>query len=544
MKAIDAGPFLFLLIVNIVLLIAGMFIDPGTAIIVLMPALFPVAVSMGIDPVHFGLVVCVTACTGMITPPFGLDLFVASSTLNKPVVEITRGVVAVHRGEHRGAADHHLRAGHRDVPAEPAVWRALKVPTTGSSQARSAHARLRELPLTSLLPVGVIVPASLTIRGFSLKNIQDGGEAILEGLRSLNVEYVISSPGSEWPSLWEALARQKQSGSSGPTYLDCGHETLAVAMATGYTQVTGRMQAVLLHAGAGLLQGSMAIYGARAQAAPMLVMSGESAAYGEGNFDPGPQWYRNLSIVGGPQRLVEPVVKMALQSTSVETLYHGVVRAGEIAQRTPRGPTYLCVSMEAMIAEWPRPEAMPAAAPPPASQPAAEDISRVAADLAKSRSPFILVERAGSDRETFDALVELAELLAIPVIDAPGASLSNFPKSHDLYLGLDTNPYLDEMDFVLLVENEAPWYPPSNIPKNAKIVAISGNPLRDTMVYQVIGAERYLEGDTALTLRLLTEALRQQKAGCRRGRGAPRALEGRARQASSAARSRRTEGGG
>jgi C4-dicarboxylate transporter DctM subunit len=92
MKAIDAGPYMFLLIVNIVLLIAGMLIDPGTAIIVLMPALFPVAVSMGIDPVHFGLVVCVTACTGMITPPFGLDLFVASSTLNKPVVEITRGI--------------------------------------------------------------------------------------------------------------------------------------------------------------------------------------------------------------------------------------------------------------------------------------------------------------------------------------------------------------------------------------------------------------------------------------------------------------------
>jgi C4-dicarboxylate transporter DctM subunit len=91
-KAVDAGPYLFLLIVNIVLLIAGMFIDPGTAIVVLMPALFPVAKSLGIDPVHLGLVVCITACTGMITPPFGLDLFVASSTLNKPVVEISRGV--------------------------------------------------------------------------------------------------------------------------------------------------------------------------------------------------------------------------------------------------------------------------------------------------------------------------------------------------------------------------------------------------------------------------------------------------------------------
>src|SRR5690606_35619411 len=139
------------------------------------------------------------------------------------------------------------------------------------------------------------------------------------------IEYIISSPGSEWPSLWEALARQKKSGTSGPAYLDCGHETIAVAMATGYTRVTGRMQAVLLHAGAGLLQGSMAIYGARAMETPMLVMSGESASYGEGAFDPGPQWYRSLSVIGGPQRLVEPLVKVALQPTSVETLYHSVV---------------------------------------------------------------------------------------------------------------------------------------------------------------------------------------------------------------------------
>ena len=97
------------------------------------------------------------------------------------------------------------------------------------------------------------------------------------------------------------------------------------------------------------------------------------------------------------------------------------------------------------------------------------------------------------------------------MIDAPGACLANFPKSHDLYLGLDTNPYLAEMDFALLIENEAPWYPPSNAPKNATIVAIGSNPLKDTLVYQVTGAGQYLEGDTALTLRLLTEALREVK---------------------------------
>lgn len=92
MRAIGAGPLLFLLIVNIVLIIAGMFIDPGTAQIILVPVLFPVAVTLGIDPVHFGLVVGLNVCLAMITPPFGLDIFVAASTLNKPVTEIISGV--------------------------------------------------------------------------------------------------------------------------------------------------------------------------------------------------------------------------------------------------------------------------------------------------------------------------------------------------------------------------------------------------------------------------------------------------------------------
>ena len=179
-----------------------------------------------------------------------------------------------------------------------------------------------------------------------------------------------------------------------------------------------------------------------------------------------------------------------------------------------------------MIAEWSRPEAMRAIAPPPASRPSDDDIAKVADELIKARSPFILVESAGSDQDTFDALVELAELVAMPVIDAPGACLSNFPKSHELYLGLDTNPYLAEMDFALLVENEAPWYPPSNAPKNANIVALGSNPLKDTLVYQVTNAGQYLEGNTAAALRLLIEALRGTQARCRCDLCAPRPLEG------------------
>lgn len=353
-----------------------------------------------------------------------------------------------------------------------------------------------------------------------MKNYQDGGEAILEAFRNLGVEYVISSPGSEWPSFWEAMARQKQNGSAGPTYLDCGHETIAVTMAAAYTHITGRMQAVLLHAGAGLLQGAMAVGAARNMETPMVLMSGEAANYGETDFDPGSQWYRNLSVVGGPQRLLEPVVKWALQSPSPATLYQSVVRAGELAQRAPKGPTYLPVAMETMLQEWLRPEQLRKVPTAPKVQPAAEEIERLAALLAKAKCPVISVENAGPNREAFDALVELAELIAAPVVEGAGAFFANFPKSHDLYLGTNIRPLLNEMDFALLVESRAPWYPPSNIPKKATIAAIGESPLKSHMVYQVMEAGHYLEGDVGLTLRLLIEALRRH--GCDAGKVAER----------------------
>ena len=110
------------------------------------------------------------------------------------------------------------------------------------------------------------------------------------------------------------------------------------------------MQIVLLHAGAGLAQGSMAIAASRAlETTDAHHVRRVEAAYGETDFDPGSQWYRNLGVVGGAHRIVEPMVKWAQSIPSYETLYHSVLRAGEMAQRTPKGPTYLCVSMETLL---------------------------------------------------------------------------------------------------------------------------------------------------------------------------------------------------
>ena len=92
LNAVDAGPIIFLMVVNVAFLIAGMFIDPNSALLILVPPLYPVATALGIDPIHFGMIVTLNISIGMITPPFGLDLFVASSTLSKPVMTIVSGI--------------------------------------------------------------------------------------------------------------------------------------------------------------------------------------------------------------------------------------------------------------------------------------------------------------------------------------------------------------------------------------------------------------------------------------------------------------------
>ena len=77
LQAVLQSPMLFLLGVNAALFLIGMFIETSAAIIVLAPILAPVAVHFGIDPVHFGLVMVVNLALGMITPPFGVNLFAA-----------------------------------------------------------------------------------------------------------------------------------------------------------------------------------------------------------------------------------------------------------------------------------------------------------------------------------------------------------------------------------------------------------------------------------------------------------------------------------
>ncbi|RXT07002.1 TRAP transporter large permease [Ammoniphilus sp. CFH 90114] len=77
--SISESPIVFLLVLNILLLIVGMFMDGIAAMIILVPILLPVSLNFGIDPIHLGIIICINLTIGLITPPVGTALFIASS---------------------------------------------------------------------------------------------------------------------------------------------------------------------------------------------------------------------------------------------------------------------------------------------------------------------------------------------------------------------------------------------------------------------------------------------------------------------------------
>jgi len=92
-QSLTSSPVIILLLINILLLIVGTFMDTTAAIIILAPILFPIATSVGIDPVHFGIVMVVNLSIGFITPPLGVNLFVACGISKLSLEEVSKGII-------------------------------------------------------------------------------------------------------------------------------------------------------------------------------------------------------------------------------------------------------------------------------------------------------------------------------------------------------------------------------------------------------------------------------------------------------------------
>jgi acetolactate synthase I/II/III large subunit len=300
------------------------------------------------------------------------------------------------------------------------------------------------------------------------------GKAMLKVMQRTGIDHIVSSPGSEWPPVWEALAELSSEGAQKPKYINCRHEAVAVAMAAGYTKVTGRPQVVMLHATAGPLNAAMTIRAALHERTPMVIISGEVAAYGENSnvADPGGQWLHDLTDLGGSPDLLRGCVKWADRVMSAELLAPTLERAVQIALEPPAGPVLIGIPFECMMEEVSLSEHGRANEVVRAVAVDDAAIERAVAMIASAKNPVVLTEHAGGNPRAVESLVELCELFSLPVMESYRPAFLNFPRTHPLYQHHDPK-FVNAADLVLMVDAVTPWYPASKGPKNAKVISIA-----------------------------------------------------------------------
>ena len=338
--------------------------------------------------------------------------------------------------------------------------------------------------------------------------VEGAAEAYVELFNRYGVDYVISSPGTEFVPLWEYLAKYNSLGKK-PHYINVRHEGTALTMAKGYAMATGRPQVVLTHVLAGLLHGAMELRALYIDNLPALLIVGQAWTHDREihGGTPGPH-YLSFTQVGGQQRLVQSYVKWSESPASNANILETIARALDIASTDVKGPVLLALSRELMFEKatkmkMPRRNSMP---------------SRVQADLGAMRkltqmlveaeNPLIYTRYLGRNPEAVHSLVRLTELLAIPVFETPG--YMNFPTDHSMHLGYDLSPYLPEADVVLIIDSSSwpPWYPPKSIleKSNAKIVFMDLDPLQTKYPSHGYPADMQITADSALALPAMAEA--------------------------------------
>jgi len=220
-----------------------------------------------------------------------------------------------------------------------------------------------------------------------MSHTQNGAEVILELLTTHGIDCVFASPIAVMAPLWEALAdRRERDAPDTPRYLQCRHESLAVAVASGYYKATGRAQAVFLPTGLGVLHGAMALRTALQEHTPMTVLSPDTLTYGAvPELDPGPEWPSLLVDFAGPARDGELCVKWAKEAKTAADLVNELRRALYFADAIPKGPTLVSVPFDLLMSPVPL-EARPVIAPRAVVAPA-EQLDEIAALLARARSP-------------------------------------------------------------------------------------------------------------------------------------------------------------
>ncbi|HVQ90888.1 MAG TPA: thiamine pyrophosphate-binding protein [Mycobacteriales bacterium] len=274
---------------------------------------------------------------------------------------------------------------------------------------------------------------------------QWGSDLMVDVLRRLELPYVALNPGSSFRGLHDSLVNY---GGDEITMIECPHEKVAVALAHGYAKASGRPMAVLLHDLVGLLHGTMGVYYAYLDRAPVLVLGGSGPAAHD-RRRPNIDWIHSANVQG---EAVRAFTKWDHEPRSLASVPSVLARAHRVATSEPRGPVY--VALDAGLQEDPLTAPVPLddlarmAAAPSRLAPDPAALRELAERLCAAQRPVLVLGYPGRDPESFGRLVELAELVGAGAVDT-GWRL-NFPNRHPLAAA--GTPALEEADCVLFVD--------------------------------------------------------------------------------------------
>ena len=334
-------------------------------------------------------------------------------------------------------------------------------------------------------------------------------EAFLELLASRGVKYFFGNSGTDFAPIIEAFAKRKARGKDRPVPITVPHEIPAVAMAHGYTMVTGRPQAVMVHVIVGTANALGGIINAARARVPMLFLAGRTPVTEKGRpgaRDLGIHWAQESFDQGA---MVREFVKWDYElrfDTQIETI---VDRMLAITQSEPCGPVYLTLPREVLAAKIEKFEYSNAPRINAASHSASsrDSVGKAADILAAAKKPIAIVQSLGRNPEGPEILVDLAELLAMPVVEHWHTHF-NFPQNHFLHAGYDPAPYLQEADVILAIDSDVPWFPKLSEPDPAtRIIQVASDPLFTDYPYRGFGSDISLSGNSHLSLLALKRAI-------------------------------------
>ena len=344
--------------------------------------------------------------------------------------------------------------------------------------------------------------------------------AFLEALAEAGVRYIFANLGSDHPGLIEALAQVRAQGREEefPRLIVCPHEVVALSAAHAYAMVTGEPQAVVVHVDVGTLNLGGAVSNAACGRAPVFIFAGAAPYSYQGELPGGRnefiQWIQDIRDQRGILRNYVKYDNEIRTGRNVKQLVH---RALQIARSEPVGPVYLTAPREVME-EPVEPYAVAAADFTPVAPTAlsGEVTAEIATALAAARRPLVVTSYLGRNPGAVPKLVELCELLAIPVLESMAYHV-NFPADHPLHAGFQyhtvaQNPVLARADVILAIDSDVPWIPAVNRPSaGAAIYCVDVDPLKSQMSIWHVPARRFAEASARVAVEQITDFVRDNK---------------------------------